>query len=82
MEKKQKRLKSKKRKGTEAIEEHEKQLIKSNMFAEKEEQGMALDKQKEIFYKHGNEKIDNKFEISRFIYKVLTVSCSHCQFLS
>ena len=33
MENKQKRLKSKSRKETEAIEEHEKQLVKSNVVA-------------------------------------------------
>ena len=74
MEKKQKRLKSKKRKETEAIEEHKKQLIKSDVVAEKEEQGIALDKQKEIFYKLGNE-IGNKFNISRFIYSQRNFGC-------
>ena len=33
-----------------ALEEHGKQLDKSNAFAEKEEKSIPLDKQKEIFY--------------------------------
>ena len=34
-----------------AIEEHGKQLVKSNLFAEIEEQSIPLDNQKEIFYR-------------------------------
>ena len=34
----------------EALEEHGKELVKSNAFAEKELKSIPLDKQKEIFY--------------------------------
>ena len=46
---KQKRLMIKEKKQIKSIEEHEKQLAKSNAFSKKEE-SIPLDKEKEIFY--------------------------------
>ena len=45
----QKRLKSKEENKLKAIEEHGKQLVKFNVYPEKEE-SIPLDKQKEILY--------------------------------
>ena len=50
LEKQIKTIKKQGRKQTEAIEEHGKQLIKSNTFAKKEQKNIPPDNLKEIFY--------------------------------
>ena len=47
-------------------EEHGKQLVKSNAFAEKEEQNISLDKRKETFY---NEKLHNSVNFQNLVHQ-------------
>ena len=51
----------------EATEEHGKQLVKSNAFAEKEEQNISLDKRKETFY---NEKLHNSVNFQNLVHQI------------